>query len=342
VYLSDCKHLTLKICKAHTDFFNFVALWAKPGIIFYLHSKKHTQTITFSLNQFLMKKANSTLFFNFLGWTLALALSLSANNVATAQCNMICNDLIQISLDQDCEVELLPDMILEGNGCPNGNFQVQAKINGAWTPGAGNFVATSAHINLTLQVRVKDLISGNSCSGFAHIEDKLPPVLDCEDIFLNCAITDYSPAYLLGVLNISEAYPLVDENCTSTTLTHIDTWFDLGCNGSINGFSDISAYVVRKWTVVDQSGNSATCNQTIYFERRHGVDVFFPADVTVDCTDPVTNPSATGVPYVTDFGVQFDIWPNGTYCELNATYNDLKLPIFDGSYKILRTWTLYD
>ena len=289
-----------------------------------------------------MKKANSTLFFNFLGWTLALALSLSANNVATAQCNMICNDLVQISLDQDCEVELLPDMILEGNGCPNGNFQVQAKINGAWTPGAGNFVATSAHINLTLQVRVKDLISGNSCSGFAHIEDKLPPVLDCEDIFLNCAITDYSPAYLLGVLNISEAYPLIDENCTSTTLTHIDTWFDLGCNGSINGISDISAYVIRKWTAVDESGNSATCNQTIYFERRHTVDVFFPADVTVDCSDPVTNPSATGVPYVTDFGVQFDIWPNGTYCELNATFTDLKLPICDGTYKILRTWTVYD
>ncbi len=289
-----------------------------------------------------MKKANSTLFFNLLGWTLALALSLSADNVATAQCNMICNNLIQISLDQDCEVEILPDMILEGNGCPNGNFRVQAKINGVWTPGAGNFVATSAHINLTLEVRVRDLISGNSCWGHAHIEDKLPPVLECEDIFLNCAITDYTPAYLLGVLNISEAYPLIDENCTSTTLTHIDTWFDLGCNGSINGNSDISAYVIRKWTAVDESGNSATCNQYIYFERRHAVDVFFPADFTVDCSDPTTSPSVTGVPYVVDFGVQFDIWPNGTYCELNAIYTDLKLPICDGTYKILRTWTVYD
>jgi len=289
-----------------------------------------------------MKKANSTLFFNLLGWTLALALSLSADNVATAQCNMICNDLIQISLDQDCEVEILPDMILEGNGCPNGNFRVQAKINGVWTPGAGNFVATSAHINLTLEVRVRDLISGNSCWGHAHIKDKLPPVLECEDIFLNCAITDYTPAYLLGVLNISEAYPLIDENCTSTTLTHIDTWFDLGCNGSINGNSDISAYVIRKWTAVDESGNSATCNQYIYFERRHAVDVFFPADFTVDCSDPTTSPSVTGVPYVVDFGVQFDIWPNGTYCELNAIYTDLKLPICDGTYKILRTWTVYD
>ena len=175
-----------------------------------------------------MKKANSTLLFNLFGWVLALALSLSANNVTSAQCAMICNDLVQISLDDDCEVEILPDMILEGNGCPNGVFQVQAKINGSWTPASGNFVATAAHINLTLQIRVKDLISGNSCTGNAHIEDKLPPELDCSDIFLNCAITNYTPAYLLDVLNIAEAYPSVDENCTSTTLTHIDTWFDLG------------------------------------------------------------------------------------------------------------------
>ncbi|MFN0035002.1 MAG: T9SS type A sorting domain-containing protein [Saprospiraceae bacterium] len=289
-----------------------------------------------------MKKASSTLFYNLFGWALALALSLSANHAAMAQCNMICNDLVQISLDEDCEVEILPDMVLEGNGCPNGNFQVQAKVNNVWTPTSGNFVATSAHINLTLQVRVRDLISGNICWGNAHIEDKLPPIMDCEDIFLNCAITQYTPAYLLNDLNISEAYPLVDENCTSTTLTYIDTWFDLGCSGSINGNTDISAYALRKWTAVDDSGNSATCNQYIYFERRHSLDVFFPADVTVNCQNPITDPGSTGAPYVTDFGLQWEVWPNGTYCELNATYLDLPLYVCDGTFKILRTWTVYD
>ena len=289
-----------------------------------------------------MKKANSTLLFNFLGWTLALALSLSATNVANAQCSMICNDLVQISLDDDCQTEILPDMILEGNGCPNGNFQVQAKINGVWTPAAGNFVATSAHINLTLQIRVKDLISGNSCTGNAHIEDKLPPVIECEELFLNCAVTDYSAAYLDDVLHLADAYPFVDENCTSTTLTYIDSWFDLSCGGSINGHSDISAYVIRKWTVVDESSNSATCNQYIYFERRHGVDIKFPADVTVDCSNPATDPTATGIPYVEDFGVHFNIWPNGTFCELNGTYQDLPLQVSDGTYKILSTSTFYD
>jgi hypothetical protein len=289
-----------------------------------------------------MKRTNTTRLFNLPGLILVFVLSLSVNNITTAQCNMICNDLVQISLDEDCSTEILPDMILEGNGCPNGNFQVQAKISGVWTPASGNFVATAAHINLTLQIRVKDLTSGNSCIGFAHIEDKLPPEIGCEDLFLNCAITNYTPAYLFDVLNISQAYPSVDENCTATTLTYLDTWSDLGCNGSINGQSDISAYVLRKWTVVDESGNSATCNQYIYFERRHTADVLFPADVTVDCSNPVTSPSATGAPYVLNFGVHFDVWPNGTFCELNGTYQDLPIGICDGSYKILRTWTIYD
>lgn len=70
-----------------------------------------------------------------MGWTLALALLFSANNVTTAQCTMICNDLVQISLDQDCEVELLPDMILEGYSVER-EFSGSG-ISGGWTPASG-------------------------------------------------------------------------------------------------------------------------------------------------------------------------------------------------------------
>jgi hypothetical protein len=291
-----------------------------------------------------MKKTNSTSFFKLWGWLVALAVVLSTSISASAQCTMVCNNLVQISLDQDCEEEILPDMILEGGGCPNGNFQVQAKVNNVWVPanGAGNFVATSDHINQTLQVRVRDLISGNMCWGYIHVEDKLAPVLTCQDITISCAVTTYTPAYLFDELGIDEAYPDVDENCSATTQTYIDTWNDLTCTGSINGLTDISAYVRRIWSVVDASGNVATCTQYIYFERRHIGDVVFPADVTVSCESPSTSPSATGTPYVLDFGQQFPIFPGTTFCELNGTYSDQILPVCDGTYKILRTWTVHD
>lgn len=289
-----------------------------------------------------MNKANSTSFLNLWGWLLPVVLTVSTGVNATAQCTLVCNNLVQVSLDDDCASEVTPDMILEGNGCPNGNLQVQARINNVWVPSSGNFVATAANINQTIQVRVRDLNSSNMCWGYIHVEDKLAPVLTCSDITLSCAITDYEPDYLLNELNIQEAYPDVLENCGNFTLTYTDTWHDLTCVGTINGLSDISAYVVRVWSAVDQSGNPASCTQYIYFERRHVTQVLFPPDVTLDCENPQTIPQNTGTPYVVDFGQQFPIFPGNTFCELNASYADQFLPICDGSYKILRTWTVYD
>ncbi|HRI59030.1 MAG TPA: HYR domain-containing protein, partial [Saprospiraceae bacterium] len=290
-----------------------------------------------------MKKTNSTSFSSKVwGWLVTLGFVLTVSVNATAQCTLVCNNLVQVSLDQDCEQEIEPDMILEGGGCPNGNLQVQAKINNVWVPASGNFVANSAHINQTIQVRVRDLNSGNYCWGYIHVEDKLAPQVTCQDITLSCAITTYSPAYLFDQLGIDQAYPNVEENCSSTTQSYIDTWHDLTCTGTINGLSDISAYVKRIWTVADASGNVAICTQYIYFARRHVGNVVFPSDVTVSCENPVTDPSETGTPYINDFGQQFPIYPGNTFCELNATYTDQILPICDGTYKILRTWTVYD
>lgn len=181
------------------------------------------------------------------GGLLLLLLLMFSSISASAQCNLVCNDLVQISLDEDCEVAINPDMILEGGGCPNGNLIVEMKISNTWVPA----IAPSAHINQTIQVRVRDLISGNFCWGFVHVEDKLAPAITCVDIPLSCAVSDYSPDYLLNVLNINDAYPLVDENCGPFVLTHIDTWHDLPCNGVINGFTDVSAYVTRKWTATN-------------------------------------------------------------------------------------------
>ncbi|MBN8685191.1 MAG: T9SS type A sorting domain-containing protein [Chitinophagales bacterium] len=286
-----------------------------------------------------MKKTNNTLVFKLWSLLLGVVLSLGTATTASAQCTLVCNNLVQISLDEDCVVTVLPDMILEGNGCPNGNLVVEMKINGAWVPATVNI----NHVNQTIQVRVRDLNSGNNCWGYMHIEDKLAPIVDCTDITLSCVVTNHTPSYIANTLGITEAFPDVIENCDNTpTLTYIDTYVDLNCTQTINGQSDISAYILRKWTAVDQSGNSATCNQYIYFERRHMFDVLFPADVTVSCSNPSTDPSVTGSPFIDDFGFDWDLYPNNTACELNVAYTDQLLPVCDGTYKILRTWVVLD
>ncbi len=273
-----------------------------------------------------------------LGWLLLASFTLHTATPAQAQCTMTCNNFVQISLDQDCVVEIDPDMILEGNGCPNGNFVVEIRVNGVWVPG----VVNANHINQTLQVRVRELNSGNSCWGYILVQDKLAPQITCTNITLACGITNYTPQYLQNELNINAAYPNVVENCGNTTLSYIDQFTDLPCNGTINGLANVSAYVRRTWTAVDQSGNSASCTQFIYFQRRSVNVVQFPADVTISCENPNTDPSNTGVPFISEFGRQFPLFPQNTFCELSVTYTDQTLPICDGSRKILRTWTVLD
>ncbi len=273
-----------------------------------------------------------------LGWLLLAFFAVRTTSPALAQCTMTCNNFVQISLDEDCEVEIQPDMILEGNGCPNGNFVVEIRVNGVWVPG----IVNANHINQTLQVRVRELNSGNSCWGYILVQDKLAPQITCTNITLACGITTYTPQYLQNELNISAAYPNVVENCSNYTLSYLDQFTDLPCNGTINGLTNISAYVRRTWTAVDQSGNSASCTQFIYFQRRNANAVQFPPNITISCENPDTDPSNTGVPFIVEFGREFPLFPQNTFCELSIAYTDQTLPVCDGSYKILRTWTVLD
>ena len=60
-----------------------------------------------------MKKTNSTLFTGVYGWLAVVVVSVLLSTGASAQCSLVCNNLVQISLDEDCEVEINPDMILK-------------------------------------------------------------------------------------------------------------------------------------------------------------------------------------------------------------------------------------
>ncbi|MCB9343537.1 MAG: T9SS type A sorting domain-containing protein [Lewinellaceae bacterium] len=272
---------------------------------------------------------------------LFLSFLLFSHNTS-AQCIMNCENLVNVSLDENCEAELLPQYFLVGNGCPGGNFQVQVLINGVYVPPVGNYVATVSDIDQILHYRVQDLNTGNSCWGEVEIKDKLAPGLTCTDIHLNCGVTTYTPDYLLNNLNILNAYPDVDENCGTYTRSYTDTYHDLDCGGSFNGNGDLSAYVTRRWTAEDASGNISTCTQYIYFESRHPSDVVFPADITVSCENIATDPAAAGVPHINDFGKEWPIYPSSDICEIIAVYDDQPIPFCDGAYNILRTWTVLD
>ncbi len=100
-------------------------------------------------------------------------------NVVATPSNLVCNDLVNISLDESCSLVLGADQILEGSYACFDDYKVEIDRtlplgNGPWQPG----ILNAADIHKTYAVQVVHLISGNSCWGNIYVEDKLPPVFE--------------------------------------------------------------------------------------------------------------------------------------------------------------------
>jgi hypothetical protein len=262
---------------------------------------------------------------------------------------LVGNDLVYVSIDASCSALVNASDVLEGED-PNctdvvyplgGLFNVTITTLPPQSQPVPNPIPAS-YVGQTLQYTVEHILTCNKTWGHLKVEDKLAPVVQCADIHLNCAITNYSPDYLKNTLGIDNAWPTVTD-CSTTTISYDDTWHDLACGQGFNGQNDLSAYVTRIWTVKDSWGNTTSCTSYIYFHRLHIPDIKLPADVTVSCGPSANSaPSATGTPYVTAFGKNWALWPDAGFCELNAIYTDDLVPICDGTRKILRTWKLID
>jgi hypothetical protein len=103
-----------------------------------------------------------------------------------------CNDNIQISLDEDCLVTVFPDDVLEGDRACYDDYQVIiTNLSGSVPYGT---TVTGALIGQTLKVTIRHRVSGNTCWGRLTVEDKLPPVLTCEPVWVPCAAQDFDPS----------------------------------------------------------------------------------------------------------------------------------------------------
>jgi len=320
-----------------------------------------------------MRKAISTSFMNVCSWLLLVVLLIGVHTSSTAQCSLKCNDLIQISLDEDCSVTLEPDDILEGaipTAC--GALQVQIKRNGVWQPAsptAGNASVTSADLSpcgKILEVRVRQVVGAQSCWGRIRVEDKLPPVVTIKDVWTICAAkgdndpgddqldSGFDPNYAATVLLLPDARPTATDNCSGVSRSFVDgPLVDLDCNAPLIDQRGVSAYFVRKWTFTDGCGNVTIAEQFIYYARRNVWDVLFdfnPNDQLFQCDvigrsypnpNRLVNPGNSPC-VLTPENVSISLYPRENYCEFNITYSDQVIPVCDGTYKIIRTWVVYD
>jgi hypothetical protein len=254
--------------------------------------------------------------------------------------NLICNDLVYLSLqDISCTETILPDMVLEGSIGPDADYLVELDKtlpmgNGPWVPAD----VTAADIGFTYTYRVTHIPSGNSCQGSIKIEDKLPPVLVCENFSVPCNAPNLTPDALADEYDVPAVPGVTD--CQSVDLTYIDQETPRDCA------SGLTRTILRKWTAVDESGNVTTCEQIISFYRPGLTDVVMPPDYD-DFSAPAFSCSTSeyptpewiestgnqGFPYV--FGL-----PEG--CNIGWIHIDDSLQICDGTYVVFRNWTVQD
>ncbi len=258
---------------------------------------------------------------------------------ATAQyCSPACNDGINLSIGANCEAEIYYDMILENgdnsSACnPNGYQAFMVIIE--YPAGTNTYdppnIVDETHIGYELTVKVKHWATGNFCWGYVTVEDKQMPLINCpNDITIACS--DPLPAGNLPASAITE--------CSDYTQTYQDNYIDIDCS-----FSNLTAQIIRTWTVTDAYGNANTCSQTISIDRATLADVeapinydgsAYPDQPALECgaqtgTDVIPGPTVNGHPII-----------NGGTCDLAVTSSDQIIELCGGSFKIIRTWTVAD
>ena len=229
-----------------------------------------------------------------LSWAFFSLLLLGSTNLTQAQV-MVCNNLVNVSVDNTpnvCQGGVNADQILEGNPIPGHDYFIEVTYN--WVPvvsGMNQVTITNSSqwFNTNLTVNITDQTGGgNSCWGQIHLEDKLPPVLTCTNISVNCS-DDLSLIPGPTAVDNCDPNPTINLTGEQTNTTGL----------CANGFVTIT----RHYVAIDASGNSsAFCNRVITVNRPTVVD--FPNDIVWTCEQYDAYPNIVAAtpkhPYVGD------------------------------------------
>jgi hypothetical protein len=278
----------------------------------------------------------------------ALLLLFGISQKAQAQ-SMSCASHTNISVDATCTTSVAVSAV--STAAPAGS--VTKIFNGT------NLIPqplSSAYIGQILTVKVI-APNGNSCWGTIKLEDKAAPVLACvaspqnipcsvqnlqvstdvRVVFDNIPNNNIPDVAISGILN----QPTVTENCGLYNLSYSDVVDDKDCSAV-----GLSAVVTRTWVASDAYNNSTSCVIQYNLQRLPITDVVFPTDKKLSCSATFTldskgNPAAsvTGSPTLNSLA----IFPTmAGFCEINASYHDVRVNTCGKTFEILRKWTVID
>lgn len=178
---------------------------------------------------------------------------LAASESATSPV-LVCDDQINVSLNENCDAVITVGMVLEGEsqipGFDPSHYDID--IEGV----ASNVISEVGIYTVTITERNPPFAPPlNSCWGHILVEDKLPPRIDPDSC--DCPEGNMNPDCVLPLLcdelaefldnNINVPQPVVIENCSEITTTFRDIVHDNGnCSETV---------IERVWIYTDGGGN---------------------------------------------------------------------------------------
>lgn len=242
-----------------------------------------------------------------------------------AQCTnqaLVCNNLVRVSLDTSCMVQITPDVVLKDLNIDTSLYRVEVRDpDGNIIP---NALIMDDYDGQRLEVRVYCKDNNLYCWGSIIVEDKIPPTIEITpcDTTLSCIVMPFELDPNALITSIS----FTDEGCEKP-----DTFMITDFNETIFPCDDTVKVITRVFTIYDAAGNSASKTQTIKLLRGELNEIIYPQDTIIDCLDEADlSPAKLGEPFI---GV----------CEhFDISSTDVEIPVCGVSRKILRRWRVTD
>jgi len=211
----------------------------------------------------------------FFGLFLGLLLS-TGIQAQNGDCDLTCNDLVNVSLDGNCYRCLTPDDILENYEALSvecrETLEVEVAYPHYYVPMNGDNCVDGRLRGWTLVVKVIDRATENYCWGRIRVEDKYPPQIVCKDDTVDC----YTYAQGYGL-------PTVVDNCEYPAWVDLisEDWINYDCEQDPEFVGRVDRHVIA----YDVWGNTKHCYQTIYVEKSYIDSVYLvdDPDLTIEC-----------------------------------------------------------
>ncbi len=254
--------------------------------------------------------------------------SFSINVTEESVEDFVCLD-INYSVDHSCNYDLLVDAVFQYNNLACTNLYSVNLYNqeGIRIP-AEDF---KNYIGTTIDYELCYTRDNYCCSAKVKIEDKLVPILECQDVILSCLDEE------------ANIYPILTNECREVT------WEEsvLSENSTCDNDS-ITKVITKQYIAIDIAGNRSTpCIQEILIKRldineaQSQGHLIGPRDTTISCE------------YISDYQSELLTLPGPLYkgeeissktsnsnCEIYTYYEDQILLNIDCNLKILRRWTI--